>query len=231
MPVVEASSLRSLFIVSLPRSLSTLVHHVCCTALGLRSPRWTSAGEILNAERLAVRGDGPGTRVTPLSDRFRCEQLFDFLDTAVRPLGYCYKDVVQPFVTADWLGRQSLAVLRIRRPIADVAWSMRQAGWDYPPAAADDRSQRGSPLPSLIRAARALDRVHGEVVDFDALVQGEDALRSALQALYPAIGIPPLPYIDDRFRAYRDEVLARRKDREWESIAQRVKLMEPELSV
>src|SRR5580704_16991905 len=103
----------SLFIISLPRSLSSLVHHQSAAALGLRSPTWTSAGVILNGERLAVSGAADGPRFTLPENQFLCEQLWEFLDAVAQPAGYCYKDVVQPFIVSHWLQKQELCVLRI----------------------------------------------------------------------------------------------------------------------
>ena len=43
----------SLFVVSLPRSLSTVTYHAARRALGLAEPTWTTDGEILNLRRFA----------------------------------------------------------------------------------------------------------------------------------------------------------------------------------
>ena len=44
----------SLFVLSLPRSLSTLLYHAAREAMTLCEPAWTSDGEILNADRYAL---------------------------------------------------------------------------------------------------------------------------------------------------------------------------------
>ena len=44
--------MHSLFIVSLPRSLSSQTYELCTKAIGLKEPRWTTHGEILNADRV-----------------------------------------------------------------------------------------------------------------------------------------------------------------------------------
>src|SRR5687768_3112477 len=118
--------MRSLFLVSLPRSLSSLLYQILRPSLGLAEPVWTSDGEILNLHRyvhLPTDVDVEGLRFT---DRPRDPESFDrllaFLDQAAVREGFFYKDVVQPFVAARWLPASGLAILRIERPLADVAF-------------------------------------------------------------------------------------------------------------
>ncbi|HEY6329676.1 MAG TPA: hypothetical protein VI756_10070 [Blastocatellia bacterium] len=211
----------SLFIVSLPRSLSTVVHQHSCAALSLRSPRWTSAGEILNGDRLAVSG-AIGPRFT-LPKTYLYEQLFEFLDDVVNPIGYCYKDVVQPFVVSGWLASQSLRVLRIDRPLADVAWSMQRARWDYPALAAADRSNKADQmLDGLLAAYRALKALPAETIAFDEMIADDEVLRSALGRLYPEFEVPPIGLVDESFVGQRDSILERRNSAEWKALEQRL---------
>lgn len=217
---------RSLFIVALPRTLSTLVHQQCCAALGLASPRWTSAGEILNGDRIAVSCERPGEenpKFTPPESAFLFEQLSGFLDDVVKDQGHAYKDVVQPFVVAQWLAARPLAVLYIRRSLADVALSMQRAGWWFPRQAAPEAADRlEGLLRGLVRAAAAQAALPGEVVEFDDLLDGGEALRDALRRLYPAREIPPLDYIDEGFRTRRLQMLADRQSPEWRALDQRL---------
>lgn len=198
---------RSLFVVALPRSLSTEVHHQAALALGLHTPRWTSAGEILNGDRLAFldpRTEGENPKFTPPEAGYAFEQLTEFLDDTVCPQGRAYKDVTQPFVTAGWLPGRGLAVLHVRREPAEVARAMQRVGWWYPGNAAPpvgephERLLRG-----LARAQAALEAIPAEVVEFSALLESPEPLRAALQRLYPAREIPPLDYIDEGFRLRR----------------------------
>jgi hypothetical protein len=218
---VSVTALPSLFVISVPRSLSTLVHHQCCAALGLRSPGWTTAGEILNGERLALTGEGPGPRFTQLDEAYLREQLFEFLDAVVRPAGHCYKDVVQPFVVAQWLARRSLPALRIRRRLADVACALECTGWRYPghPGSPDDPD---ATLRGLLLASRALDAAPAQVLDFDELIFREDALREALRPLYPNFAIPPIHFLDAAFAAHRDNILAQRQSARWSELDARL---------
>jgi hypothetical protein len=212
----------SLFIVSLPRSLSTEVHQHSCAALSLRSPRWTSAGEILNGDRLAVSG-AIGPRFTLPNNRYLYEQLFDFLDDVVNPTGYCYKDVVQPFVVSGWLPAQNLRVLRIDRPLADVAWSMQRARWDYPMLAAHDRQGKiDQMLDGLLAASRALAALFAETITFDQMIADDEVLRAALQRLYPDFEVPPIRLVDESFAGHRDSILERRNSAEWKNLERRL---------
>src|SRR5262249_60485426 len=52
---MHAEELGSLFVVSLPRSLSSLLYVAAARAIGLSEPPWTSDGEILNRDRMPRR--------------------------------------------------------------------------------------------------------------------------------------------------------------------------------
>ncbi len=207
--------MRSLFIASLPRSLSSLVHLLCANALDLRSPPWTSSGEVLNGERLVLgAGASPSGRfLRRESEPERFAAMHAYLDTVVQPQGYVYKDVVQPFCIAEWLSRRTdLTVLRIRRRLDDVAAAMLARQWTYP---ASTDTQSGSLedriMVGLIAAERALDSISALEIDYEDLISDPNALWGALAKLYPGTPIQCFPYIDTAFRHKRDEVLARRK--------------------
>ena len=51
----HAEELGSLFVVSLPRSLSSFLYVAAARAIGLAEPAWTSDGEILNRDRVPRR--------------------------------------------------------------------------------------------------------------------------------------------------------------------------------
>ncbi len=132
--------MRSLFVVALPRSLSTLVYEAACTTLDLRSPSWTMDGEILNVDRMAAYG-GPrfeeGAKfTTPDGDPALFQKLTDYLSQVTVAQDFAYKDVVQPFAVAAWSGLERFRVLRIRRDLAEVAYSVLARGWYYPRVAA-----------------------------------------------------------------------------------------------
>ncbi len=136
--------MNSLFVLALPRSLSSLTYTAARLALGLRAPSWTTDGEILNLERF-VHYAGPWrdscekfTTCEARPDLFN--QLMNFLDEIVRPCGYAYKDVVQPFVAASWCARTHLPILTIRRNVAEVAFSVLRRGWYYPMGAATSQA-------------------------------------------------------------------------------------------
>lgn len=226
--------MRSLFIVSLPRSLSSLVYHVARTSLGFPELAWTSDGELLNSDRHASygRAKGNGLKYAPAWDPMRrADGMRAFLDEVVRPRGRAYKDVVQPFVVASWLPGRELAVLRIRRPLADIVDSMLAKGWTYParafapPGIGDDEHDRSEAavIAGLLAARRALEQIPAEVVDYDDLITNEGALAEALARLYPAGNIAPIHYLDEFFHERRAAVLARRATPRYRELERRIR--------
>jgi hypothetical protein len=185
---------------------------------------WTSDGEILNLHRLAHLPPGcdlDGLRFTPPGHE-HFDRLTAFLDQATMPDGFFYKDVVQPFVVARWLPASGLAALRIERPLADVALAMLDRGWLYPGAAAEaaDQDPEDVLLSGLARARQALAAIPGPVLRFDDLIADEEPLAAALRELYGDVPAPhSLRYLDDGFKAVREEVLARRRTERWERLA------------
>jgi hypothetical protein len=232
----------SLFIVALPRSLSSLIFHAARQALALRQPEWTTDGEILNVRRFAMLAEaGPGEGVEGLKyverqrDSRRFEQLLAFLDQATRGRGFVYKDVIQPFVVAEWLAGSGLRVLHLDRPVPDVAWAMLDRGWHYPAQAAAEpgtvapgdgsaRLERAL-VAGLLRAHRALCALGARRLSYDELIQDEEPLRSALHDLYAADGcalddLARPAYIDDEFSRVRDAVLRRRGTNRYRRLAE-----------
>ena len=184
-------------------------------ALGLREPRWVTEGEIMNVDRLA-HFTGPRNG---FSARFTTREsvpdlygrLEDLLDDVVRPQGFVYKDVIQPFVVSDWLLRAPVRVLKIERRVADVAYAMANRGWDYPAAVASPgRSGDAALVEGLLRARQALAAVPGATVDYDDLVTSEDALAAAFARLYPDAPAPTVRYRNDVFEHERRRQFARR---------------------
>lgn len=221
--------LPSLFVIALPRSLSTHVHEAARAALSLAAPAWTSAGEILNTGRWRMlASEDDGDRYVTADDGTRFDAWQRFLDDIVVRRGRAYKDVVQPFVCAHWLARtDGLRVLRIRRPVADVAWSMLEAGWRYPARAAHaGRDEIDRLLSGLLRARDALAGVPAAELDFDALLEAPHALSDALATLYPGIDRPCTPPGDADFHAHARSVLQRRTTPRWRDLAARVDALE-----
>jgi hypothetical protein len=229
---------RSLFIVALPRTLSSEVHESCRAALGLRPPTWTTHGEVLNGDRLvlaprvekASSEAGAAPKFTLSAERYLFEQLLSYLDDVVALHGRVYKDVVQPFAASAWLAGSDLAVLRIRRPLADVALAMERRGWLYPERAAPPAC---APEDRLLLGLRAAERAHEELaaaggwrslavetVEFDDLIAGPAALRDALGRLYPEREIT-VPDPGEEFRAYSGQVLASRSSERWRELDRR----------
>jgi hypothetical protein len=211
--------MKSLFVVSLPRSLSTTLYYAASRSLRLHEPTWTSAGEILNGERVKARR----RRVKTSAGRFTLREsepdLFErtraALSTSVERDGFAYKDVVQPFVVAEWLAPGEFCVLKVKRDVAEVAYAMIKRHWHYPGRAARlHRAQPLSLIEGLVRAEGALDSLPGETVHYADALASHEPLRNALQALYPEARLSPIGYIDRRFTRKRSRLEGRRNDSE-----------------
>jgi hypothetical protein len=225
-----ATELRSLFVLSLPRSLSSLLYVAAAEALGLAEPPWTSDGEILNRDRVPKRLQ----KLAPADERFTLlgaapDSFMDmtwFLDRTAVPQGHAYKDVVQP----------DFEVLKVRRDVAEVAYAMLKRGWVYPARAASVFDAHPWALvEGLVRAEAVLDALQGETVDYADAVLDHSALEVALRRLYPDAPLAPPHYIDRRFVRTRRRLESDRRDSlgfrrlEWivSSVRERLRLDEP----
>ncbi len=185
--------MKSLFIVSLPRSLSTVTFRACRDALGLEAPSWVANGEVLNHD-LHLLGRWPKLMdeghkyIARENDAVRFEQAGDFLETVAKTEGYIYKDVVNLFVLAEWLSSRDFRVLKIKRDLAEVGYAALHRGWYFPAQAASGKSslrtRAGSSLANhyawAVLARRALrTRTHARATA--ALLQ-DDVLRGLLRA-------------------------------------------------
>src|ERR1700752_2598725 len=173
--------IRSLFVVSLPRSLSSLLYVAAADALGPAQPAWTSDGEVLNRERVPRRLQ----RMAPADERFTLlgsapdafATMTSYLDRAALRRGFAYKDVVQPFVIGGWEGLGDFEVLKVRRNVAEVAYTMLKRRWLYPARAA--RGFDAHPwtlVEGLVRAEMVLDALPGETVEYADAVLDHGAL-------------------------------------------------------
>jgi hypothetical protein len=221
----------SLFIVSLPRSLSSMTYYIARVVLGLNAPSWTLDGEILNIDRFVLY---PGPRHdTGIKFLLRennpalFQSVIDFLDQVTVPAGFAYKDVVQPFVVSEWPGLSQFRVLRIKRNLNDVAFSMLARGWHYPRfATCGEGHLEELVIEGIIRADMVLDSVSGEQVDFDDLIADESALRNALSKLYPTVAIQGFQYTES-FHTIGSAVLQRRSTDPYKILSEKVeKLVE-----
>jgi hypothetical protein len=226
-PRKGVSEPRSLFIVSLPRSLSSLVYFMTQRAFLLKESPNVSEGEILNGDRYAsygVIGESAWKRFTRKEldpGTFYLSSLI--LDHVVQSEGHIYKDVVQPFVVADWLVSRELHILHLTRCLPDVAFAMLQKDWLYPSTASEHRDDRELAfLEGLVRADQALLRLPAVRADYDDLVSDEETLWSRLRHLYPERPMWRTPFIDAQFRLRRAEILSRRKTREYRRLEERI---------
>jgi hypothetical protein len=213
---IHGSELRSLFVLSLPRSLSSLLYTAAAGAIGLVEPAWTSDGEILNRERVPRRlhdlapGDERFTLLGSAPDTFA--SMTSYLDrTAVRH-GYAYKDVVQPFVLGGWEGLGGFEVFKVRRNVAEVAYTMLKRQWLYPARAASVFDAHPWALvEGLVRADAVLEALPGVTVEYADAVLGHAPLETALRRLYPEAKLAPLRYVDRGFDRTRQRLEAERR--------------------
>ena len=240
-PAAEhAPDLRSLFVVSLPRSLSSLLYEAAVASLGLAQPGWTTDGEILNRDRVPRRLQD----IAPADERFTLlgsapdafADMTQYLDQAALRQGFAYKDVVQPFVVGGWDGLGEFKVLKVRRDLAEVAYAMLKRQWWYPSRAASIFDTRPwSLVEGLVRAEAVLDALPGETVDYADAVIDHEPLEAALRRLYPETSLAPVRYIDRRFVRTRRKLEIDRRDSivyrrlEWivTAVRERIRFDEP----
>lgn len=213
----HADELRSLFVLSLPRSLSSLLYVAAARAIGLAEPAWTSDGEILNRERVPRRLQS----LAPADERFTLlgsapdtfASMTGYLDRAAVRQGHAYKDVVQPFVIGGWDGLGDFEVLKVRRNVAEVAYTMLKRQWLYPARAASVYDAHPWALvEGLVRAEAVLEALPGVSVEYADAVLAHGPLEAALRRLYPDVEVAPLRYIDRGFGRTRGRLEAERRN-------------------
>jgi hypothetical protein len=207
---------RSLFVVSLPRSLSSLLYGAAARAVGLAEPSWTSDGEILNRDRVPRRLQG----LAPADERFTLlgsapdvfARMTSYLDRAASRQGFAYKDVVQPFVIGGWEGLSDFRVLKVRRNVAEVAYTMLKRQWLYPAQAASVFDAHPWALvEGLVRAEAVLEALPGETVEYADAVLDHTSLELALRRLYPDVPLELPRYVGRRFARTRLRLEAERR--------------------
>jgi hypothetical protein len=200
--------------------LSSLLYVAAARAIGLSEPGWTSDGEILNRDRVPRRIQSRMQSLAP-DERFTLlgsapevfADMTAYLDQAALRHGFAYKDVVQPFVVGGWEGLCGFKVLKVRRNLAEVAYTMLKREWLYPARAASVFD--GHPwalVEGLVRAEAVLELLPGETVDYASAVLDHGPLEVALRRLYPDVPLAPLRYIDRGFARTRRRLEAERRD-------------------
>ena len=209
--------LESLFVVSLPRSLSSLLYVAAARAVGLSEPAWTSDGEILNRDRVPRRIQS----LAPVDERFTLlgsapdvfAGMTSYLDSTALRRGFAYKDVVQPFVIGGWDGLGDFRVLKVRRDVAEVAYTMLKRKWLYPAHAANVFDEHPWALvEGLVRAEMVLDALPGETIEYEDAILDHEPLEAALSRLYPGVAVERPRYIDRGFARTRRRLEAERRN-------------------
>jgi hypothetical protein len=204
-------------VVSLPRSLSSLLYSEAARAVGLVEPAWTSDGEILNRDRVPRRLKS----LAPADERFTLlgmspttfASMTTYLDTTAERRGHAYKDVVQPFLIGGWEGLSEFRVLKVRRNLAEVAYAMLKREWWYPSRAASVFEARPwSVVEGLVRAEAVLDALPGESVEYADAIIDPEPLDAALRRLYPNVLPEHACYIDRSFIRHRRRLASDRRD-------------------
>jgi hypothetical protein len=212
----HAEELGSLFVLSLPRSLSSLLYVAAARAIGLAEPTWTSDGEILNRDRVPRRLQS----LAPAGERFTLlgsapdvfASMTSYLDRSAQRHGFAYKDVVQPFVIGGWEGLGDFKVLKVRRNVAEVAYTMLKRQWLYPARAASMfEAHPWALVEGLVRAEAVLDALPGETVEYADAVLAHESLELALRRLYPDAPLAAPRYIDRGFARTRQRLEAERR--------------------
>ena len=208
--------LGSLFVLSLPRSLSSLLYVAAARAIGLAEPAWTSDGEILNRDRVPRRLQS----LAPADERFTLlgsapdvfAGMTSYLDRRALRRGFAYKDVVQPFVIGGWEGLGEFRVLKVRRSVTEVAYTMLKRQWLYPAHAASVfEAHPWALVEGLVRAEAVLDALPGETVEYSEAVLDHRPLELALGRLYPDEPLAAPSYIDRGFARTRRRLEAERR--------------------
>lgn len=210
--------LNSVFLLSLPSSLSSLTYRLIADSLPLRRPRWVTAGEILNTDRylfnrvtrgwsyaFTERGRAWTSRkwLHPEKDSQRFQGALRFLTGVVEPEGMVYKDAINPFVVANWLeANPGPEVVVIDRDVVGVAQKMLRKHWLYPARLSEHEDIERALLDGLTRAQKRLRELDGaHVLPFSDLIQSEQPLNHLLESW----GGERVSYIDGAFKRKRTQ--------------------------
>ena len=218
----------SIFVVSLPRSLSSQVYHILQQMTALETPTWTTDGEILNNDRhILFRGDRYESGLKYLRRRHAPDifhQITGFLNDCTHEQGFIYKDVVNPFVVANWPKLDHYFTVAIDRPIADVAYSVLKKKWRYPGYAVQRiEPSQSDIIEGLIRARQALGQLTCHRLCFDQLITDELSLARLLGPYEEFAPVRPIRYLSTEFCYQRDQILARRTLPEYVEIQDQIR--------
>jgi hypothetical protein len=145
----------------------------------------------------------------------------DFLNQLVKPQGFIYKDVTQPFVVSDWIKTRGIKAIYIKRNIADVAYSMLAKRWEYPAKLFPEvQNKQVALIKGLVSAQTALNSIPAIQLDFEQIIFDERPLRETLPSLCNETDFQYINYIDEQFEKARDQILNRRKSESYKKIGE-----------
>jgi hypothetical protein len=229
----------SLFVISLPRSLSSFAFHLCRKSLQMKEPTWTTDGEILNHDRYLL---GPLEQrevfekyLTFEHEPYDCARVNSYLSKVVFPFEYCYKDVVQPFAVAQWGSERPLSCLAsqmtflsIIPDVAHVAMRMLARKWYYPKKAAPSNlGLKEGLVHGLYLASEAIKKLPGPKVSFTDLITDQNVLWQNLYEHYPTTDIREHNYLDRAFCYSRARVRAQHSTVEYRDVLDIYKRLSP----
>lgn len=159
--------MKSLFIISVPRSASTALEEACSKGL----PTFEAKGEILNAGKSINKIKVPQYGKKEKNYARMQEECSKHVEYSI------IRDVVQPFFISDnieWI-KERFNVLMIVRPVKEIMVSRRRLGWKMPRKAVARYQEM------------LIDLINGEEVkriDYHEFVNDPDVLIQILKNWY-----------------------------------------------
>lgn len=186
--------MKSLFIISCPKSMSSLVHNLCQTAIDFKSILATD-GEVLNHERV----------IDPISPEHKDYYLkgqkfwtglywdiqFKILDQITEDGAHLIKDVCFPHVVRDYVYNNHENTIIIDKDPRLITYSLQKVGWFYPSFILDDENKTNDMLKdTLLGVVKMKNNLMGSydkefvrVLDTKKFRQNPDIIFDILESL------------------------------------------------
>lgn len=215
----------SLFIVALPRSLSSEIFQVLRSMTGLKEAQWATDGEILNLDRHILHSHQKAEEVQALK-YLRLDHSpetfhrgMTFLDDCTQQNGYIYKDVVQPFLLSAWPSLKNFNSIYVDRKVEDVAFSVLRQKWEWPAhALTRSQVQRHDVIRGLLLAQKTLQEMPCRRIEFEKVIFEASSLEEVLEGY----DFKPVNYLTPDFCRRRDQTLSKRHTAEYLELAEEI---------